>query len=118
MKAPVIFLLLVSAAFAEDISFEPNRGQAGDSVSFFTRAPGGPIFFAPDGAVTLSADGKTGFELTGANPQAKWKASESIGRTTSYYIGRDPDRWLKDIPHYRRLTRRNVYDGIDVSFYG
>src|SRR6266853_2091039 len=71
-------LLLVPAAFAEEISFEPNRGQTSDSVSFFTRDPDGPIFFTADGAVLLSAVEKTGFEFARANPNAKWEASEPV----------------------------------------
>jgi hypothetical protein len=117
IRHSVCFLLLAAAAFAQDIAFEPNRGQASESVSFFTRAPGGPVFFARDGAVSLSADGKTGFELSGANPYAKWEVSEPTGQTISYYIGRDPNRWLKSVPHFRRLTRRSVYDGVDLSLY-
>src|SRR2546426_619858 len=114
------FLLLAPAAslLAADITFEQNRGQAGDFASYFTRTSGGVVYFTRDGAVAQSADGKTGFELAGANSDAVWETSEPDGRTTSYYIGRDPSRWVTDAPHARRLTRRGVYDGIDVTFYG
>jgi hypothetical protein len=76
-----LLLLLVPAALAEDISFEPNRGQAGGSISFFTRVWGGPIFFASDGTVWLSPDGKTGVRIR------PWAGNNSLGGFYVHALG-------------------------------
>ncbi len=36
----------------------------------------------------------------------------------NYLIGSDPKRWISDLDTYGRIEYRNVYDGIDVAWYG
>lgn len=35
----------------------------------------------------------------------------------NYFLGNDPDRWRTDVPNFERVTLRNLYDGVDLSFF-
>ena len=32
-----------------------------------------------------------------------------------YYIGREPDGWVTNVPHYLKVRYEAVYPGIDVA---
>jgi Tol biopolymer transport system component len=36
----------------------------------------------------------------------------------NYFIGDDATKWLTDIPTFRKVAYRNVYEGIDAVYYG
>jgi Tol biopolymer transport system component len=36
----------------------------------------------------------------------------------NYFIGDDTSKWLTDIPTFRKVAYRNVYEGIDAIYYG
>ncbi len=123
------YTLLASAVFAAPpassvqttrtrLSFEPNLGQTGPLVRYFARTGSGTVFFT-DRAVVLSGTGRpVGVELAGDVHDSPWVPAERNKETTSYYVGRDASRFAKDVPHYGRITRRDVYPGIDLAYYG
>ncbi|HLW43233.1 MAG TPA: choice-of-anchor D domain-containing protein [Candidatus Acidoferrales bacterium] len=37
---------------------------------------------------------------------------------TNYLLGRDPRKWLRDVPQYSSVEYRGIYPGIDARFYG
>ena len=37
---------------------------------------------------------------------------------SNYFIGSDPQKWLKNIPSYTGVQYRNVYPGVDLIYYG
>ena len=41
----------------------------------------------------------------------------SIDERSSYFIGKDPDGWVKDARNYRELHYINLYNGIDLRVY-
>jgi hypothetical protein len=96
------------------LEFEPNRGQTSAEGVYLARSSSGTLLLTRSG-VRL-ADG-SGFDFVGGDPDAAWDTGELSGNITSYYIGRDSRNHLENIPHYRRLTRRQVYPGIDLVWY-
>jgi hypothetical protein len=36
----------------------------------------------------------------------------------NYFIGEDPSKWRANIPTYQKVAYKNVYDGIDLVYYG
>ena len=36
---------------------------------------------------------------------------------TNYIIGNDPQKWRKNVPHYRHLQQENIYPGIAVEYH-
>ena len=77
----------------------------GDStVAFWSRSGGEDVHF------------KLQFE--GANPHAEWQSLEPHSGATTYLVGNRPEAWIHDVPHFGRIVRRNLYDGIDLVLYG
>ncbi|MBN1783267.1 hypothetical protein JW948_19185 [bacterium] len=66
------------------------------------------------------ADGETRsvqVRFVGAH-QAAAEAEQLLPWKSHYFIGNDPSKWQTDVPNYARLRYRNIYDGIDLVYYG
>ncbi len=57
-------------------------------------------------------------KLAGANPNASLAGSELLPGISNYFVGNDPARWQRGVPHFARVRYENVYPGIDLLFYG
>ena len=57
-------------------------------------------------------------KLTGSRSWNEMDGVEPTGGVSNYLIGSDPKRWHLGIPHYANVTARQVYDGVDLVFYG
>ena len=56
--------------------------------------------------------------LVGANSGAKAGPDEPLRSRSHYLLGTDPRGWRTDIPHYGRLRYEQVYEGVDIEYYG
>ena len=36
----------------------------------------------------------------------------------NYFIGNDPSKWRTDVPNYEKIRLKNIYDGVDLVYYG
>jgi hypothetical protein len=123
------------------LSFELNCGQADSSVTFLSRLGRHRLFLSPIEAVLsmmtkdpqrasdASTQGSrkthttTGFaelrmRLVGGNPAATAMGDEQLPGSTNYFLGRDPKAWRTNIPNYAKVIFNDVYDGIDLVYYG
>jgi hypothetical protein len=111
------------------LSFEPNRGQTGVGVQFVARGPGytlylndqGPSFqFSP--SLDMSAvRNRPSLVLKLAGRNHMHSGLQGLDEQTSkssYFLGSDPKKWLTGIPNFRKVGRREVYDGIDIAYRG
>ena len=57
-------------------------------------------------------------QLAGADASAH--AVQNAGATghANYFLGRDHSKWRTDVPLYNRVTYRQVYQGVDLVYYG
>src|SRR6516164_6797258 len=94
--------------------FEPNRGQAGPEVRYLASVRNATIALTDTGLVADSPASRVALVFEGASRASRWEAADAAPGGTSYLIGSDPHRWLRDIPHYNRVKRRNLYSGIDI----
>src|SRR5437016_5782215 len=105
------------------LDFEPNSGQSSRDVRYLARAPGAMVFIR-DSDVTLHQRAAGGAEATvqiafpGAAHDSSWKPLDAGPGKTTYLIGRNPEGWIHDVPHFKRLLRNNIFDGIDLILYG
>lgn len=97
-------------------SFEVNRGQAEARALFVARMGEGALFLAADGF--MLAPGATRVEFRGARAGIEIRGEGPIAARSHYLIGKDPDRWHRDIPHFERVRYREVWPGIDLVFHG
>ena len=126
------------------LSFEANHGQTDSRVQFLARGSGYTLFFTPREAVLtlrnaanprsatqnprLQAHPQSGIrsresavlrmQLVGANPEPQVTGLDERPGRSNYFIGRDPQNWRTDIPHYGKVKCEGVYPGVDVIYYG
>jgi hypothetical protein len=57
-------------------------------------------------------------DLMGAAANPAIVGEEALPTKVNYFIGRDPNKWRRNVPTYGRIRYRNVYPGIDLVYYG
>jgi len=75
----------------------------------------------------ISVDNKPGNEyeyyalklhFLGANTNPEVNGEYRLPWNNNYFIGRNPDNWHTDVPNYSKIRVNNIYDGIDLVYYG
>jgi hypothetical protein len=56
--------------------------------------------------------------LVGARSEPAVTGVEELAGRSHYFVGNDPERWRRDVPHYGRVAYRDVWKGVDLAFYG
>lgn len=108
----------VTEAPSPFVFFEHNVGQAPESVTAVGHAGLISAAFRSNSFQVLTPTHAVEFEFVHASPRARVEMSGQRSAHSNYFIGTDPDRWTMNVPHYERLTYKNIYDGIDVVFHG
>lgn len=132
--------LTTSASIAEQygrlpLSFEPNEGQSNSPAKFLAHGNGFSILLAGNEA-DLLLPGKPSrnernaqeavpgapvnilrMKLVGASSSADFSGREELPGKSNYFVG-SPDRWRTNIPTYRCVIERGVYQGVDLIYYG
>lgn len=108
------------AAAARPLVFEPNRGQADPEAKWIARGPGYHLFLDNSGATMVhhGSKSKVKMKLQAGHPLANMNGVEPTGGVSNYLLGSDSSKWHTGIPHYERVRAGEVYDGIDLVFYG
>lgn len=120
----------VSAALAQlPLSFEPNQGQADSQVKFLARGAGYALYLTRSGADLAlphahsdhTASDRSIVQMqfaAAANPSPHLDALEPQPGQSNYFLGNDPSRWRRSVPHFARVRYRDLYPGVDLDFYG
>jgi hypothetical protein len=103
------------------LAFE--RQGAGPGERYIARGPA--YMIAIEGArttiSTFAGANKTGsnvsMEFAGGRDVQPVAGPELPGRV-NYIHGNDPRQWKLGLPTYERVTRREVYPGVDIVYYG
>lgn len=117
--------------------FEKNEGQADKQAKFIARGQGYTLYLADAKAVfslKTKSENPPGNEESA--PKGSWEATRSDTVTmhfaganeapaiegatkavtkTNYYIGK---KRIENVPNYRQVSYKNLYEGIDAVFYG
>ncbi len=56
--------------------------------------------------------------LIDADPKAQISGLNELPGKSNYFIGNDPKKWRKDVAHYAGVQYKEVYDGVDLIYYG
>jgi hypothetical protein len=56
--------------------------------------------------------------LEGANGSPNIEGIEQAYSKSNYFVGNDPKKWHTNIPNYSKVKYRNVYNGVDMIYYG
>lgn len=111
--------------------FIKNNGQLSDKVEFYSKGIGNGIFFTKEGiyftstslSIDKTKDLKTRSDIIkltplNANKNILIVPEERQETKVNYFIGNNPKEWIKDIPTFGKIRYQELYDGIDVVFYG
>ncbi|HEY8187185.1 MAG TPA: SBBP repeat-containing protein [Pyrinomonadaceae bacterium] len=125
------------------LSFEANQGQADPSVKFLARGAGYQLSLTSTEAV-LSLNREAGsknkpsekgssshanarrssigdvvrMRLLGANSNPHPNGEEVLPGKVNYLLGNDPRAWRTNVATYGKVRYKNVYQGIDLVYYG
>ena len=127
------------------ILFVPNAGQFESTVKYRSEAKGAVAWFDQAGLLyqfvhpvgqstsnnRLNLLGLNGeivndsvvynfirVSLLGSNPSPTYEGLFPDSRVNHYLLGNDPSLWRTNVPNYRHLKLSQVYDGIDLEYYG
>jgi hypothetical protein len=112
------------------MSFEPNSGQADPRTKFLSHGKGSTVFLTSAGvslalALASTSPGRApaqvaGLKMTflGANADPVIEGANRVPGLSNYFLGNDPARWRTGVPHYATAIYRDLYPGIDLSFFG
>ncbi len=119
--------------------FIKNNGQINGKVRFYEKSAGHAVYFTDDGLyinllkrTANAGNGITGPQTPDSNIQSEVirlglsgsvRAPEitPVNRQEgkfNYFIGNDSGGWRTGIPAYGALVYKNVYNGVDVKYYG
>ncbi len=106
------------AAYATlPLAFEPNVGQADESVDFLVHHGQAVTAFSSTGTTTSVGGKQVTMSLTGAAEQ-QFAGTDELQSKTNYFLGNDQSKWQSDVPNYGKLLAKDVYPGIDLAYYG
>lgn len=104
------------------MAFEANRGQVNERAKFLSRGSGYTLFLTPQEAVLALPAGEANsvlrLQFEGARQTPLIEGVEPLPGTVNYFRGSDPAGWLSKIPTYERVRYSEIYEGIDLVFYG
>ena len=125
------------------VFFEENRGQFDPRVKFVAKGGGQTVFITADEAAfvfpmsskdpemlttDLSNNGADPamqphmyalkMKFAGANGRSEMSATGELEGRSNYFKGNDPVKWATDVPRFTRVESKDVYDGIDMAWYG
>jgi hypothetical protein len=141
-SSPIGNRSLALAAYSQlPFFFEPNYGQTDSRVRFVSHGHGTGVFVLGNEVVfegqsfgptlltgragtpisrpgAMSRPGILHMKFAGANPQAPVEGLDPLSGRVNYFTGRDPTRWIANIPTYEKVRVAGIYPGIDLVFYG
>ena len=104
------------------LAFEENVGQTDAAVDFLARGSGYSVFLSDADAI-LFLDGKDSshvlsLNVVGAKSSVLPLGEYSLNSVSNYLLGGDSSTWQTDITQYGSVLYEDVYDGIDLHYYG
>jgi uncharacterized repeat protein (TIGR01451 family) len=102
------------------LSFELNQGQTDSRVKFLARGQGYGIFLTNGGAAFSFNDAATSLHLRlqGAATSPRITGVDQLPGKVNYLLGNTPAGWLTSIPTYERVRYEQIYNGVDLVYYG
>ena len=66
----------------------------------------------------VGAPGTVRLNFVGANPNPQILPGTHLPGTVNYFLGKDPAKWLSNLPTYSGITYSGLYPGIDLHYEG
>lgn len=127
------------AARGWPVLFTPNRGQFAAGIRYVAQLPSYRLAISarqmtlelfpppppsqrrlpalPAAHSRPPAPALIAVRLAGANRAAAFIGAAPLAARENFFLGRDPSRWRRNVPTYRRVLARHVYPGINLAYY-
>jgi hypothetical protein len=103
------------------LAFERNEGQTDGQVDYLARGSGYSIFLTEgDAVLQLGSDQSVDavrMHLVGGDEQAQAVGQRELLARSNYFVGSQND-WLTDVSNFASVQYDDIYEGIDVRYYG
>ena len=96
--------------------FVPNRGQAAAAVQYTLRTPQMSVQFESVETYFDLGRGGLGVRFSGANPEPRIEAQDSLGGKVNFLLGNRREDWQTDVPTYAAILYHDLYPGIDLTY--
>jgi uncharacterized repeat protein (TIGR01451 family) len=108
------------------LAFVKNVGQTREDIRYYSNKPGCTIGFSPNEVQFIftgnRSDRREGMALSlrfcGANAAVQMDGNRQDSERVHYFVGNDPAKWHTDISTYREIVYRDLWQGVDLVFYG
>lgn len=114
------------------LSFISNNGQINAEIAYFEKGSGHATYFTKKGIyLELIKDSKKNEAAApahtsqiiklfpvGANGDPELFAENLQAGKVNYFLGNNPERWQSHVPSYGSVVYKELYEGIDLRFYG
>ncbi|MGB5764890.1 MAG: DUF4347 domain-containing protein, partial [Sedimenticolaceae bacterium] len=113
----------VSAEYlSTSLAFEQNAGQTDEAVDFLSRGDGYSVFLTDGDAVMVLSGSESQhvvrLDLVDANTDLNVAGQDQLASSSNYLIGNDESNWQTNVDNFASVYYENVYDGIDLRYYG
>src|ERR1043166_8602439 len=102
----------------QSLAFEANDGQADAAVRFLARSGSHQLLLTSRSVILRSIRGSFGIEFAGASDSSRVEGREPLPGRRNYLLGNDPKNWHAGVPTFQKVLYRDLYPGIDLTFYG
>lgn len=133
-------VLSVNQMLAQEIHFVPNKGQWTDTFLYKAEHTAATIFIEQSGWKAVIGAGENQQKIQSVKEeiitipptlnyhayQVKWMNSNSNSVWVeqdrqeayhNYFLGNDSTKWQGNVPLYRSLIQKELYKGIDITYY-
>ena len=108
------------------LNFVANQGQMDKKAKFYAKGEGHSIYFTQEGIYlrliqrnpTAKSQEVLKLSFLNGNENPRLVADNPQVCKFNSYVGNDPARWRTGIPTYGAVVYEDVYENIDVRFYG
>ena len=128
-EAEAVLALRSATSETLEVRSEEQESETGEGSRAKDRHPSSPPVVSGDPAsnspltphplpLTSSHESVIRMTFAGANQAPIVKGEDQLPGIVNYFIGNDPEHWRTNIPTYKHVQYENLYEGIDVVYYG
>jgi len=106
--------------------FIENKGQVNGEVKYYAKLSGMNVYFTEEGIVyqfirkeaEMAKVENIIVKFVGANKKVKIEGLEESEAKVNYFIGNNPEKWIREARTYKKVIYRELYPNIDLVIYG
>ena len=103
------------------LTFEENKGQVHTNAQFIAQSNSCKAHLSTNEIVFFLSeqadDDGIHVQFKNANPRPQILRENELLERSNYLIGNNKNQWIIDIPHYTKVSYKDIYPGIDLVYH-